>query len=70
MDTVYFFTLGVFLLFMLTTPVAGCSDFLLKTDSPGNVISGRTIDWFEKEGVKGILHGRDPGPAVEVPLHQ
>jgi len=53
MDTGYVFTLGFFLLFLVVTPVAGCSDFLLKTDSPGIVISGRTIDWFEKEGVKG-----------------
>ncbi|HOB58904.1 MAG TPA: linear amide C-N hydrolase [Methanoregulaceae archaeon] len=53
MDRVYVFTLGFILLFMVMTPVAGCSDFLLKTDSPGIVISGRTIDWFEKEGVKG-----------------
>ena len=53
MDTVHGFTLVFVLLFILTTPVAGCSDFLLKTDSPGNVISGRTIDWFEMEGVKG-----------------
>ncbi len=53
MDTVHGFALVFVLLFILTTPVAGCSDFLLKTDSPGIVISGRTIDWFEKEGVKG-----------------
>jgi len=53
MNTVHGFALVFVLLFILTTPVAGCSDFLLKTDRPGNVISGRTIDWFEKEGVKG-----------------
>jgi len=41
------------LLSVLLTPVAGCSDFLLKTDNPEVILSGRTIDWFEKEGVKG-----------------
>ncbi len=53
MDTVHGLAPVFVLLFILAPPVAGCSDFLLKTDSPGDVISGRTIDWFEMEGVKG-----------------
>ncbi|OPX73256.1 MAG: linear amide C-N hydrolase [Methanoregulaceae archaeon PtaB.Bin108] len=53
MDTKYVITLVFFLLFMIIATVTGCSDFLLHTDSPGIVISGRTMDWFEKEGVKG-----------------
>jgi choloylglycine hydrolase len=48
----YILVLTVLLSFMII-PVLGCSDFLLNTSNPGEVISGRTIDWFEKEGVKG-----------------
>lgn len=41
------------ILSVLVIPVLGCSDFLLNTHCSGEVISGRTIDWFEREGVKG-----------------
>lgn len=48
----WFLSVIVLLLFFVTQ-VAGCSDFLLITDNPDVVLSGRTLDWFEKEGVGG-----------------
>ena len=43
----------IVILSLMVIPALGCSDFLLNTNDTGTVISGRTIDWFEKEGVKG-----------------
>ena len=43
----------IVMLSLMVIPATGCSDFLLNPTGTGEVISGRTIDWFEKEGVKG-----------------
>jgi penicillin V acylase-like amidase (Ntn superfamily) len=40
---------------LAAVPASGCSEFLLKTEKPGEVVSGRTMDFYYMDSMKATL---------------